>query len=168
MPDSHTRSTRCGIDTIAIARIERLLAQTPAADLRKLFSAQELADSGEGLGRAASLAARFAAKEACLKLFPRETALGQIEPADFSVISDPYGAPQAVLSANAQSVLIRHHLCGIVLSLTHDRTRACAVALAEVARPPASRFFHRLAQLRYKLLLVQLRRAFMRVKTFFT
>ncbi len=72
---------RCGIDTVEIARIERLLQETPAADLRRLFSSQELADSGDGPGRAASLAARFAAKEACLKLFPRETALGQIEAA---------------------------------------------------------------------------------------
>ena len=67
---------RCGIDTVEIARIERLLAETPPEDLRKLFSDVELADSGDGPGRAASLAARFAAKEACLKLFPREAALG--------------------------------------------------------------------------------------------
>ena len=77
MADTDTGSSRCGIDTVEIARIERLLAQTPAADLRKLFSAQELADSGDGPGRAASLAARFAAKEACVKLFPREVALGR-------------------------------------------------------------------------------------------
>ena len=66
MADNNAGSSRCGIDTVEIARIERLLAQTPAADLRKLFSAQELVDSGDGPGRAASLAARFAAKEACV------------------------------------------------------------------------------------------------------
>jgi len=133
MADSNTSSSRCGIDTVEIARIERLLAQTPVADLRKLFSAQELADSGDGPGRAASLAARFAAKEACVKLFPREAALGQIELADFSVARDNYGAPQAVLSSIAQAVLARHRLRGIALSLTHDRTSASAVALAEPA-----------------------------------
>ena len=73
-------AARCGIDTVEIARIERLLRETPPADLGKLFSAEELRDAGEGPGRAASLAARFAAKEACLKLFPRETALGQSAP----------------------------------------------------------------------------------------
>ena len=52
---------RCGIDSVEIARIERLLAQTPGDELGKLFSAQELADSGDGPGRAASLAARYAA-----------------------------------------------------------------------------------------------------------
>src|ERR1019366_1226049 len=90
-------ATRCGIDSVEISRIERLLSQTPAEELAKIFSAQELADSGAG--RAASLAARFAAKEACVKLFPRELALGQIEPSEFSVVRDAYGAPQVVLGA---------------------------------------------------------------------
>ena len=77
MADALAPAGRCGIDTVEIARIERLLAETPAEDLAKLFSAAELADSGDGPGRAASLAARFAAKEACVKLFPREAALGR-------------------------------------------------------------------------------------------
>lgn len=163
MADNHTGSSRCGIDTVEIARFERLLAQTPAADLRKLFSAQELADSGDGPGRAASLAARFAAKEACVKLFPREVALGQIEPADFSVARDNYGAPQAVLSSIARAVLARHRLCGIALSLTHDRTSASAVALAEpaqVAVPAAGRFLYRFVPLRREVILGNLRRVF--------
>ena len=36
--------TRCGIDSIEIARIERMLDETPPDDLVKLFSAQELTD----------------------------------------------------------------------------------------------------------------------------
>ena len=79
---------RCGIDSVEIARIERLLAETPPDGLIAFFSAQEIADAGDGPGRAASLAARFAAKEACLKLFARETALGRITANDFSVASD--------------------------------------------------------------------------------
>ena len=51
---------RCGIDSVEIARIERLLRETPADGLASFFSAQELAGAGDGLGRAASLAARFA------------------------------------------------------------------------------------------------------------
>src|ERR1700675_1878063 len=98
-------ASRCGIDSIEISRIERLLSETPAQALTKIFSAQELADSGAGPGRAASLAARFAAKEACVKLFPRELALGQIEPAEFSVVRDAYGSPQIVCGAKAQALL---------------------------------------------------------------
>src|SRR5258705_5095127 len=78
-------ATRCGIDTVEIARIERLLSSSPADAPPRLFTAQELEDSGTGAGRIASLAARFAAKEACAQLFPREMALRQIEPEGFSV-----------------------------------------------------------------------------------
>ena len=81
--------------------MERLLRETSPEDLRKIFSADELRDSGVGPGRAASLAARFAAKEACLKLFPRETALGAIGVADFSVVRDNYSAPQIVCNPTA-------------------------------------------------------------------
>ena len=66
MPEPSDPLTRCGIDTVEIARIERLLRETPADDLGKLFSIGEL-DECVGAGRAASLAARFAAKEACAR-----------------------------------------------------------------------------------------------------
>jgi len=131
-------ATRCGIDSVEISRIERLLADTPADELGKIFSAQELADSGTGPGRAASLAARFAAKEACVKLFPRELALGSIEPAEFSVVRDAYGAPQIVCRAKAQALLDRHRIHSIAVSLTHDRNSASAVALAIPAHAEVS------------------------------
>ncbi len=101
MADAPAPPGRCGIDSVEIARIERLLAETPAADLDKLFSKDELADSGTGPGRAASLAARFAAKEACVKLFPREAASGEIVAADFAVATDNYGAPRVVCGPRA-------------------------------------------------------------------
>src|SRR5699024_9211271 len=90
---------RCGIDSVEIARIQRLLAEHTGEDLLRFFTAQELADAGDGPGRAASLAARFAAKEACVKLFPREAALAQVEPHDFGVVRDNFGAPQVLPSA---------------------------------------------------------------------
>jgi len=163
MADTGAGSNRCGIDTVEIARIEQLLRATPATDLGRLFSAQELADSGNGPGRAASLAARFAAKEACVKLFPREVALGEIEPADFSVARDNYGAPQVVASANARAVLGRHRIRSLSLSLTHDRTSASAVALAEAERtnvPAIGRFLYRFLPLRREVVLENLRRVF--------
>ena len=163
MADTGASSSRCGIDTVDIARIERLLRDTPAADLARLFSAQEIEDSGDGAGRAASLAARFAAKEACAKLFPRELALGAIEPADFSVARDNYGAPQVVASANAQAVLGRHRIRSISLSLTHDRSSASAVALAERGEtevPAVGRFLYRFLPLRRDVVQGNLRRVF--------
>ena len=133
MPEAPPNS-RCGIDTVEIARIEKLLANLPPEELRKFFSETELQDAGSGAGKAASLAARFAAKEACCKLFPRETSLGKIEPSDFSVQRDAYGAPQVVANPIAQAVLDRHRIGAIRLSLTHTATSASAVALAELRR----------------------------------
>ncbi len=154
---------RCGIDSVDIERIERLVAESSSSDLAKIFSAQELIDSGNGAGRVASLAARYAAKEACIKLFPRELALGSIEPADFSVERDAYGAPRIVLSAKARALLDRHRLAGIAISLTHDRTNASAVALAlpkTTHAPFIGRILFRLLPFRRAVVLDNLRRVF--------
>lgn len=156
-------STRCGVDTVDISRIERLLAETPAEDLGKLFSAQELRDAGDGPGRAASLAARFAAKEACVKLFAREAALGLVGPADFSVTRDGYGAPAIELGEAAQTALWRNRLRSISVSLSHDRTQATAVALAQPDRAEpsrAARWLYRLLPLRRKVVIDNLRRVY--------
>ncbi|HEY2816668.1 MAG TPA: 4'-phosphopantetheinyl transferase superfamily protein [Casimicrobiaceae bacterium] len=155
--------TRCGIDSVDIARIERMLAETPNDDLAKIFSAQELADSGNGPGRAASLAARYAAKEACIKLFPRELARGLIEPAEFAVERDAYGAPRIVVGEKVRTLLDRHRLSGIAVSLTHDRTSASAVALALPATssvPLAGRILFHLLPFRRSVVLENLRRVF--------
>ncbi|MCB2020045.1 MAG: 4'-phosphopantetheinyl transferase superfamily protein [Rhizobacter sp.] len=154
---------RCGIDSVEIARIERLLRETPADGLGAFFSAQELADAGDGPGRAASLAARFAAKEACLKLFPRGAALGQVEATDFSVARDAYGAPRLVCNAAAQYQLDLHRIARVELSLTHDRVSASAVALAVPARTApsrAGRFIRRFLPLRGKIVTANLQRVY--------
>lgn len=156
-------AARCGVDTVEIARIERLLAETAPQDLGAFFSPQELADAGDGPGRAASLAGRFAAKEACTKLFPREAALGALGPADFSVARDGYGAPTVVLSAAAQRALGHNRYADIQLSLTHDRHAATAMALARPAQAApswAARLLYRLLPLRRKVVLENLNRVY--------
>jgi len=156
-------ATRCGIDTVEIARIERLLSETAPEDLHRFFTTQELDESGEGAGRAASLAARFAAKEACVKLFPREAALGEIEPGDFSVARDAYGAPRVVLSPRATALLARNRIRDIALSLTHDRVSASSVALAladATEAPLSGRLIFRLLPFRRRVVLDNLRRVF--------
>jgi KDO2-lipid IV(A) lauroyltransferase len=156
-------AARCGVDTVEIARIERLLAETAPEDLVNFFSPQELADAGDGPGRAASLAARFAAKEACTKLFPREATLGAIGPIDFSVARDGYASPSVVLSDAAQLALGRNRLSGISLSLTHDRLQATAMAVARpaMAAPSATaRLLYKLLPLRRQVVLDNLKRVY--------
>jgi KDO2-lipid IV(A) lauroyltransferase len=156
-------ATRCGIDSVEIARIDRLLAETPAGEAPGIFSAQELADSGTGPARSASLAARFAAKEACAKLFPRELARGLVEPGDFSVVRDAYGAPHIACNGRAQAILDHHRIRTLAVSLTHDRTSASAVALAipaSSAVPLAGRLLYRLLPVRRQVIVENLRRVF--------
>ena len=156
-------ATRCGIDTVELARIERLVDGTARDSLLQVFSAQELVDSGEGAARVAHLAARFAAKEACAKLFPRELALGGVTPEDFAVARDRYGAPQVVESAKIADLLARHRLSGITVSLTHDRTHASAVALAvprETRAPLSGRLLHALLPIRRRVMHENLRHVF--------
>jgi phosphopantetheine--protein transferase-like protein len=163
MTGTAVANRRCGIDTVEIARMQRFLQETPAADLAKLFSPQELIDCGDGPGRPASLAARFAAKEACLKLFPRETALGEIEAAEFSVARDDYGAPNLVCGAAAATLLARYRIKRIEISLTHDRASASAVAVAEhdaIMVPWAGKFLYTFLPIRRQVILDNLRRVY--------
>jgi KDO2-lipid IV(A) lauroyltransferase len=156
-------ASRCGIDSVTLERVERFLRETPREDLEKLFSRAELADAGEGAGRTASLAARFAAKEACLKLFPRETTMGHVGAADFAVLRDGYGAPQVELSPAAQAVLDRHRITSVRLSLTHDEHSASAVALGMPARmrvPLAGRLIYTLFPVRRRVILDNLQRVY--------
>ncbi len=155
--------TRCGIDTVEVARIEKLLRDTPPVELRRFFSEQEISDAGEGAGRAASLAARFAAKEACCKLFPREIALGHIEPVDFSVRKDGYGAPSVEASVAARMAMDRAFIGEIRLSLTHTETTASAVAVAETKRieaPWYGKLIFHVLPLRRGVVMGNLRRVF--------
>jgi len=155
--------TRCGIDTVEIARVERWLRDGHPEDLSRVFAMEELRDAGDGADRAARLAARFAAKEACLKLFPREAALGEVEPADFVVDRDGYGAPHLASAAKVRTLLGRYRLGGIALSMSHDRTHATAVAVSEPAVtgvPLSGRFLYHCLPIRRGVVLENLRRVF--------
>ena len=116
-----------------------------------------------GRDATAALAARFAAKEACLKLFPRETALETIAASDFSVERDAYGAPQVVPGPAAEIVMGRYRIGRIALSMSHDGTHANAVALAEHAPsevPAIGRFVWRWMPFRRAVILENLRRVY--------
>jgi phosphopantetheine--protein transferase-like protein len=163
MNSAPVRASRCGLDTVELARIEHLLRDRSAAELADLFTAREIEDAGGGPGRTASLAARFAAKEACVKLFPRETALGMIQPVDFSIARDAYGAPQVGVSPRAQAVLDRHRIAGLRVSLTHTEATASAIVWAdprETVVPWFGKLFYHLLPYRRAVVLGNLRRVF--------
>jgi KDO2-lipid IV(A) lauroyltransferase len=163
MSGGPSRTPRFGIDTVEKARIERLLRDRTPDELTGIFTRAELDNAGDGPGRAASLAARFAAKEAFLKIFPRETALGRIQAGDFSVERDAYGEPQVSVSANAQPVLDRHRIARLRVSLTHTETTASAMVSAEPREldvPWFGKLLYHLFPYRRGVVLGNLRRVF--------
>jgi KDO2-lipid IV(A) lauroyltransferase len=156
-------SGRCGLDTVEIPRMEKLLTATPPDQLEKLFTATELEDAGDGPGRVESLAARFAAKEACCKLFPREIASGAIQLEDFSVRRNPYGAPEIEASPTGRAVMDLHRIEEIQVSLTHTASSASAVATPVPRKTPVpwlGRLLYHLIPYRRSLVLENLRRVF--------
>jgi KDO2-lipid IV(A) lauroyltransferase len=143
--------------------MELLLRDKTPEQLAELFSIRELEVAGTGSGRVASLAARFAAKEACCKMFPRETALGLITPVDFSVERDGYGAPIVKPSEEAQAVLDRYRVAEIRVSLTHTESSASAIAWVDPRITPVpwfGRWLYHLLPYRRGVVLGNLRRVF--------
>lgn len=154
---------RQGIDTVEISRIEKLLEDLDSDALLRFFTEAELSDAGEGANRAEKLAARFAAKEACSKLFPKEICLGKIEPVDFSVVKNGYGQPTIDPSARGRAVMDLYRVKEIDLSMTHTTSSATAIASAEiqsVKAPWYGKVFYHVLPLRRKVVMENLNRVF--------
>jgi KDO2-lipid IV(A) lauroyltransferase len=163
MKTNSSQPGRCGLDTVELARVEKLVLNKTPEELAGLFTARELLDAGTGAGRVASLAGRFAAKEACCKLFPRELALGQVTPSDFGIVRDGYGAPQVEPSSAASSVMDRNYIARLRVSITHTDTAASAIAWADPKRAEApwfGRLLYYLLPYRRGVVLGNLRRVF--------
>ncbi len=117
-----------GLDLVDIARWARNLENIQA----QIFTARELAACADRADRIDALAARFAAKEACLKALTvgiRQGALRQIE-----IASNPVSAPRIHLleglALRARESGVRH----AHVSLTHHEGIAAAVVILEGTR----------------------------------
>ena len=154
---------KCGVDHVDIARVQQLVDHSSNEDLKGIFSQQELDYAGKSKSRYGRLAARFAAKEACLKLFPLETATAAIDLSDFSVQNDGYGAPFVCLSPRANALLNLYGFEQISISLSHTKAHAAATAIAsskDFKAPLIGRLAYRLLPIRRKLVLANLERVY--------
>ncbi|GAB2626772.1 holo-ACP synthase [Streptomyces capparidis] len=116
-----------GIDVASIDRFRQALDRTPSL-ARRLFTEAELHRPGGERRGAASLAARFAAKEALAKALG---APGGLAWTDAAVVSEDSGRPRlevtgTVAAAAAALGVTRWHV-----SLSHDAGIASAVVIAE-------------------------------------
>lgn len=115
----------CGVDFIRVDRIEAALARFGPRFLQRVFTAEEQRYCG---GRAPSLAARWAAKEAVAKALG--CGIGDVAWREIEILSDARGAPALRLHGAAARLAAARALREWSVSLTHDDGRAIALVVA--------------------------------------
>jgi len=116
-----------GIDAVEIERFRTLLQRRPHMRTR-LFTEEELSSLAGQVDDAASLAARFAVREATMKALG--VGLGAFDFHDVSVQKNPSGAPILRLSGRAEQLANSNGVGAWHVSITHTETVAMAVVAA--------------------------------------
>ena len=116
---------RTGIDLIEIERIEQAIQRHGERFLQRVFTPAELAEAG---GSPASLAARFAAKEATAKALG--TGIGAVSWLDIEVLRDHDQPPGLHLHGAAARRASELGLTEWAVSLSHTQTYALASVVA--------------------------------------
>lgn len=120
---------KCGVDLVEIARFKRIIDYTSPQQLAEAFTEKELQECSDKESSLHSLAARFAAKEACMKLFPKETARNEWDFSDIEIATDAFGAPFIERKGKVEQFMQRYAYREISLSITHADAYACAFAV---------------------------------------
>ncbi len=115
-----------GIDVVAVERFRHTLRRTPAL-AQRLFAPSELTTAAGSPRHAASLAARFAVKEAVAKALGVPTGMKWH---DCTVISEESGRPMLVATGTVLAAAMALGVSTWRLSLSHDAGIAAAVVLA--------------------------------------
>jgi holo-[acyl-carrier protein] synthase len=110
-----------GTDLCSVVRMTEALARTPNLKER-LFHPNELSLSG------ASLAARFAAKEALAKAIGNPKLLNWSE---IEIVKDELGKPSIALHGESKSRVANLGITAIQLSLSHEQELASAFVVLE-------------------------------------
>ena len=116
-----------GIDAVDIDRFRAVLARRPAMR-RRLFTDDELSTVASQRDDAASLAARFAVREAAMKAMG--VGLGAFDFHDVSVERLGSGAPRLRVEGRAAELARSRGIDAWHVSLTHTATTAVAVVAA--------------------------------------
>lgn len=117
-----------GVDLIEIARVRAATARHQDRFLLRVFTGREL---DQCHGRAESLAARFAAKEATAKALGTGVWRNGICWTDIEVYRQPSGAPALCLHGAAKTRAAELGWQEWSVSLSHDRTQAIAFVVAQ-------------------------------------
>lgn len=116
---------RTGVDVVEIERFERLNPEIKPRFLKRVFTPQELATCN---GSSASLAGRFAVKEAVAKAL--QTGIGPVSWQDIETLEGESGEPLLALHGEAALLAEKLELHHWSISISHTNTIAVAVAIA--------------------------------------
>lgn len=116
---------RSGIDTIEISRLAEIRPAIRERFIQRVFTETETAQARDNND---ALSGVFAAKEAVSKALG--TGIGFVHWRDIEIIHLPTGQPTVQLHGNAQLVADKLGLEEWSVSISHDRTKAIALAVA--------------------------------------
>ena len=120
---------RVGADVVSVQQVEQSVARFGSRYLERIYTHHELESSvGRPSVRAASLAARFAAKEATLKVL--RPVGHQPDWRSVEVRRHPSGWCTMALSGHAAALADRAGIAELAVSLTHEGDVAAAVVVA--------------------------------------
>jgi holo-[acyl-carrier protein] synthase len=119
-----------GIDAIELERIDGVYQRYDSRFLDRVFSPEEKAYALRYKDPIPRLAARFAAKEACMKALGTGWNVG-VRWKDIVVVNDQMGAPEMRLFGRAKEIFEKLSADHIHLSITHSREHATAVVIIE-------------------------------------
>ena len=119
-----------GIDIVEVYRIRETIERTPRFVTRVFTPAEQAYCDAKGVAAAQSYAARFAAKEACLKALQTGWR-GKITWHDIEILSDETGVPSLLLIGEAKRLFEKMGASKIHLSMSHTTEHAVSQVIFE-------------------------------------
>lgn len=116
---------RSGIDTIEISRLAEIQEPIRNRFIARVFTPTETTQANN---RNEVLSGLFAAKEAVSKALG--TGIGVVSWQDIEILHLPSGQPTVTLHGNAKKTALKLGLQSWSVSISHDRTKAIALAVA--------------------------------------
>lgn len=118
-----------GIDIVKISRIERIMERQGERFLNTIFTPHERNYIKSRKLNNATISGMFASKEAVSKMLG--TGIGKIAWIEIEVLHDSFRKPYVILHGNAKVIGKDKNISSIVLTISHEREYAIALAIGE-------------------------------------
>jgi holo-[acyl-carrier protein] synthase len=119
-----------GVDLVEIDRIDKMIERWGDRFVQKVFADEEISYCRKHVLPAMHYAARFAAKEACLKALGIGLGMG-VGLKEIWVSRSDKGVPSLIFADKARMLMEKRAIKGAHLSLTHTRRHAMAMVVLE-------------------------------------